>query len=99
MTNLGVTGRPSNEKCEAIKKERELKAELDSLDKTLILDNKEENTGSRFRLRKQTQNRPSYKLEESDEEEETSGSENEEEEEEVEEVEEEEESSGVRATA
>lgn len=66
LNDLGVTGRITIEKCEAIKKERELKAEVDGLDRSLILD--EETNGRPSRLRNRTQNRPSYKLEESSDE-------------------------------
>jgi hypothetical protein len=69
LTNLGVTGRPSLERCEQIKKERELRAEVSGLDTSLII-KKDEARGSR--LRNRTQSRPSYKLEDSSEEEEDS---------------------------
>ncbi|KAI9487144.1 MAG: hypothetical protein EXX96DRAFT_67086 [Benjaminiella poitrasii] len=63
LEELGVHGRPTLEKCEAIKAERELKAELDSLDTSLIIDtgSKERPTRS-TRLRSRSQNTPSYAL-------------------------------------
>ncbi|GAN03956.1 transcriptional regulator [Mucor ambiguus] len=56
LEELGVHGRPTLEKCEAVKKERELKAELDSLDTTLIINE----ASRRTRTRNSSQNRPSY---------------------------------------
>ncbi|CAO3586470.1 unnamed protein product [Absidia cylindrospora] len=38
LEDLGVQGRPTIEKCEAVKAERELKAEIDSLDRDNILE-------------------------------------------------------------
>ncbi|OBZ84077.1 hypothetical protein A0J61_07878 [Choanephora cucurbitarum] len=49
LKDLGVHGRPSIEKCEAIKRERELKAELDSLDTSLIIDQANERPTRRSR--------------------------------------------------
>ena len=72
LEELGVHGRPTLEKCEAVKKERELKAELDSLDTSLIINE----TSRRTRTRNNSQNRPSYAVDVS------SGSEDEEGEEE-----------------
>jgi Mg-chelatase subunit ChlI len=72
LEELGVRGRPTLEKCEAIKKERELKAELDSLDTSLIMND----TGRRTRTRNNAQSKPSYAVDDS------SSSEEEEEEEE-----------------
>jgi hypothetical protein len=74
LEDLGMKGKPTLDKCEAIKKERELKAELDSLDTSLILDT-ETKGGRATRLRNKSQSRPSYALddnstEEEDEEEE-----------------------------
>lgn len=68
LEELGVHGRPTLEKCEAVKKERELKAELDSLDTSLIINE----TSRRTRTRNTSQNRPSYAVDDStsDEEEE-----------------------------
>lgn len=58
LEELGVHGRPTLEKCEAIKKERELRAELDSLDTSLIINE----TSRRTRTRNNSQNRPTYAL-------------------------------------
>lgn len=61
LEELGVRGRPTIEKCEAIKKERELKAELDSLDTSLIMND----TGRRTRTRNNVQSKPSYAVDDS----------------------------------
>ncbi|KAI8978518.1 hypothetical protein BDB01DRAFT_277005 [Pilobolus umbonatus] len=79
LEELGVKGRPTIEKCEAIKAERELKAELDSLDTTLILN--EEKTEGRPRTRAK-KNKPSYVIPADTESEEEEGEESEDESEE-----------------
>ncbi|CEP09231.1 hypothetical protein [Parasitella parasitica] len=66
LQDLGVHGRPTLEKCEAVKKERELKAELDSLDTTLIINE----TGRRTRSRNTGSSRPTYAVDSSSSEEE-----------------------------
>jgi hypothetical protein len=80
LKELGMEGKPSLDKCEAIKKERELKAELDSLDTSLILDT-ETKGGRSTRLRNKAQSRPSYAIDietsEEEEEEEEEGDEGE----------------------
>ncbi|KAI8640163.1 hypothetical protein BD408DRAFT_434497 [Parasitella parasitica] len=61
LEELGVHGRPTLEKCEAVKKERELKAELDSLDTNLIINE----TGRRTRSRNNGSSRPTYAVDSS----------------------------------
>ncbi|KAI8335224.1 hypothetical protein BD560DRAFT_414172 [Blakeslea trispora] len=91
LEELGVHGRPTIEKCEAIKKERELKAELDSLDTSLIInqDNERPTRASRNR----SVRKPTYTIDaatDSEEEEASDNEENDKEEEEDETKEEEE---------
>lgn len=73
MEELGVRGRPTLEKCEAIKKERELKAELDSLDTSLIMND----TGRKTRTRNNAQSKPSYAVDDFSSSEEEEGEEEE----------------------
>ncbi|RCI07104.1 hypothetical protein CU098_002041, partial [Rhizopus stolonifer] len=70
LQELGVDGRPTNEKCEAVKKERELKAEFDSLDASNIINNEEEESSGRRTRRRNVTQKAVYKFEESSEEEE-----------------------------
>ncbi|KAG1375978.1 hypothetical protein G6F61_008001 [Rhizopus arrhizus] len=66
LKELGVEGRPSNEKCQAVKRERELKKEFESLDTSNIIkddDEEEESNSRRTRRRNATQKR-NYKLDE-----------------------------------
>lgn len=65
LEELGMKGRPSLDKCDAIKKERELKAELDSLDTSLILDT-DTKIGRSTRLRNKPQSRTSYVVSDDD---------------------------------